>query len=86
MVPAASIFIVSDNDDGVVGVVTVGLNRADESGDVLLPPQEGCIAGVFVVWSQRLDERDRREGADGQVAEERLFSLQVRGRPGGRGV
>src|SRR5258708_24067903 len=86
MVPAAAIFIVSNDDDGAVGVETVGLNRASQVRDVLLAAREICVAGMFVIGTKRLDEANRRESAVRQVVEERLFVLQVRGGASGRGI
>src|SRR5215468_9386377 len=94
VVPAAAVLVVSDKD-GCMGPIGAVLDGVDDVGHVLLASEQVGVAGVLVVWAERLDKADSGKIANVEIVEEINFVLQVRrrqrvplpvGQPGGEVV
>lgn len=70
MVPASTVFIVGDDDDGAVPPdMFVLLNSADNISDVPLALRQTSITRMLVVRPKRLDKTHRWQVTTGQIAE-----------------
>src|SRR6266478_3890907 len=78
VVPAAAMFVVCNDNEGLVPVVTV-LNGTHYVRNVLLALQKIGIPWVLVVGTERFDEADCGKVTILQVEEEVIFILEMRG-------
>src|ERR1700736_6738837 len=77
VIPTPAIFVVGDNDYEIFPNFAL-LHRSNEVSHVLLPRYYVCVSWMLIVFTDRLDERHRRQIAGSDVREEILLILQMR--------